>query len=76
MASIANLSKLFSDAGKMLSHEVVARHHETGATSYDVVYQHENGVATCKSVGGQSHTRYEWHWQPKPAERNIFLQGA
>ena len=66
------LAKMFSIAGPMIGkHRLLEEKTPSGYSAWHVQWPYENGTITCKSVGGQAFTRYEWEfnaWTDGPGQ--------
>lgn len=63
MTTEAQLSKMLAAAGPMISSHV-EKDGQSPTARYHCVFIHKNGIMRSNSVGGQSHTSYEWTYTP------------
>jgi hypothetical protein len=65
MSTEKQISAVLSAAGNFIcSLPIIEEINENGNKTYHCQWQHEKGIVLCKSVGGQSHTRYVWEFKP------------
>lgn len=65
MSTEKQISTILSAAGNFLhSLPIIQETDSNGNSRYHCQWQHQNGIVLCKSVGGQSHTKYVWEFKP------------
>lgn len=78
MSTQAQINSIFAQAGAQIGAAEVYSTGEGNSKAWHVRWQHANGVVHCKSKSsiGSSATSYEWIFEPKKEEHNLYTSAG